>query len=721
MSLNPLNEDLNIISSLVIPELDEDLDVIQKLDDEPNDVGGLTASELKAEFDKAGNIIKDYINNELRPKLSGTIAEEEEREAAEAERVQAEQGRVTAEKGRVSAEKSRVTAEQGRASAETLRGQAETDRADAEDERISAEEGRVSAEQARVLAEQGRVTAEQERVQAEQEREEAEQAREDATTGIVAQATVQAQAAAQSAKDAAAARDAIVDLEVASTELPAGSTPTVTKSTTSTGNVLLTFGQVPGPQGVQGQTGPQGPAGPQGDPGPQGPQGIKGDPGDTGPQGLQGPPGEKGDTGARGPKGDQGDPGPQGPKGNKGEKGDPGDTGPTGPEGPQGPKGDPGDTGPEGPMGPQGPKGDTGTGLDIKGTYESLEALQAGVQSPAQGDMYNVGAAAPYTIYMWDTTDTPGWKSQGQLQGAKGDPGPQGPKGDTGDTGPEGPQGEPGPKGDTGDQGPQGDTGPQGAKGDPGAAAGFGNVSATVDDATGTPYVDVETSGSDTALNISFAFHNLKGPTGQTGEQGPAGETGPKGDTGDQGPKGDTGPAGEDGGYYSPFVDSSGNLNWTPSKSGMPSVDGANIRGPAGPSGADGEQGPEGQQGPAGANATINGVNALTLEVTGGLAGSQSGNTYTISGANLAKKPLLRKATLSASGWSNNSQTVTVNGVLSDTNAQVVTVSPANKTSADAWGEGGVWCASQGTNSLTFTCESVPSSNISLNIVLQGA
>ena len=479
MSLNPLNEDLNIISSLVIPKLDEDLDVIQKLDDEPNDVGGLTASELKAEFDKAGNIIKDYINNELLPKLSGTIAEEEERENAEAERVQAEQGRVTAE--------------QGRASAETLRGKAETDRADSEDERVSAEEGRVSAEQARVLAEQGRVTAEQERVQAEQKREEAEQAREDATTGIVAQATLQAQAAAQSAEDAEAARDAIVDLEVASTELPAGSTPTVTKSTTSTGNVLLTFGQVPGPQGVQGQTGPQGPVGPQGDPGPQGPQGIKGDPGDTGPQGLQGPPGEKGDPGA------------------------------------QGPKGDPGDTGPEGPMGPQGPKGDTGTGLDIKGTYESLEALQAGVQSPAQGDMYNVGAAAPYTIYMWDTTDTPGWESQGQLQGAKGDPGPQG---------------EPGPKGDTGDQGPQGDTGPQGAKGDPGAAAGFGNVSAKVDDATGTPYVDVETSGPDTALNISFAFHNLKGPTGQTGAQGPQGDPGPEGPQGPAGADGAQGPAG---------------------------------------------------------------------------------------------------------------------------------------------------------------------------------
>lgn len=720
MSLNPLNEDLNIISSLVIPELDEDLDVIQKLDDEPNDVGGLTASELKAEFDKAGNIIKDYINNELLSKLSGTIAEEEERENAEAERVQAEQGRVTAEKGRVTAEQGRVTAEQRRASAETLRGKAETDRADAEDERVSAEEGRVSAEQARVLAEQGRVTAEQERVQAEQEREEAEQAREDATTGIVAQATLQAQAAAQSAEDAEAARDAIVDLEVASTELPAGSTPTVTKSTTSTGNVLLTFGQVPGPQGVQGQTGPQGPVGPQGDPGPQGPQGIKGDPGDTGPQGLQGPPGEKGDPGAQGPKGDQGDPGPQGPKGDKGEKGDPGDTGPTGSEGPQGPKGDTGDTGPEGPMGPQGPKGDTGTGLDIKGTYESLEALQAGVQSPAQGDMYNVGTAAPYTIYMWDTTDTPGWESQGQLQGAKGDTGPQGPKGDTGDTGPEGPQGEPGPKGDTGDQGPQGDTGPQGAKGDPGAAAGFGNVSATADDATGTPYVDVETSGPDTALNISFAFHNLKGSKGDTGEQGPSGEAGPQGETGPQGEKGETGPAGADGGYYSPAVDSSGNLNWTPSKSGMPSVSGANIRGPQGPSGENGAQGPQGQQGPAGANATINGVNALTLKVTGGLAGSQSGNTYTISGADLAAKPLLRTATLSASGWSNNSQTVTVSGVVADINEQSITITVADKNSSLAWAENGLWCDAQGTNSLTFTCDSVPAESVNLRIAIQG-
>lgn len=50
-----------------LPALSADLDVIQKLDDEPNDVGGLTAAELKAKFDEAANAIKDYLNDTLLP------------------------------------------------------------------------------------------------------------------------------------------------------------------------------------------------------------------------------------------------------------------------------------------------------------------------------------------------------------------------------------------------------------------------------------------------------------------------------------------------------------------------------------------------------------------------------------------------------------------------------------------------------------------------------
>lgn len=192
-----------------------------------------------------------------------------------------------------------------------------------------------------------------------------------------------------------------------------------------------------------------------------------------------------------------------------------------------------------------------------------------------------------------------------------------------------------------------------------------------------------------------------------------------KGDKGDKGNMGEQGPSGENGGYYTPTVSDTGDLTWAASKAGMPSVAGANIKGPKGDQGDPGDTGPQGETGPAGAAATINGVNALTLEATGGLTGSQSGSTYTISGNGL--KPLLRTATLTTSGWSSNSQTVTVSGVVADTSAQLITVSPADKASATAWGEAGVFCSAQGANSLTFVCDSTPSANISVNISIQEA
>ena len=125
----------------------------------------------------------------------------------------------------------------------------------------------------------------------------------------------------------------------------------------------------------------------------------------------------------------------------------------TGPEGPQGPRG------PQGPQGVQGPKGDAGTGLNILGTYTSVEALQSAVTTPMQGDMYNVGETAPYNVYMWDTTNGGEWLNQGQLQGAKGEQGPQGiqgPIGPQGEQGVKGPQGPPGPQGVPGEKGDRG-------------------------------------------------------------------------------------------------------------------------------------------------------------------------------------------------------------------------------------------------------------------------
>lgn len=148
----------------------------------------------------------------------------------------------------------------------------------------------------------------------------------------------------------------------------------------------------------------------------------------------------------------------------RGEQGAQGIQGPAGPQGEQGPVGPQGPPGETGPQGPQGEKGDTGTGLDILGTYDNLEALQSAVTQPQQGNMYNVGTTAPYTVYMWDTTNGGKWISQGQLQGAKGDTGPQGPQGEPGSQGEQGPQGERGP------QGEQGPPGPEGPQGEPGAS-----------------------------------------------------------------------------------------------------------------------------------------------------------------------------------------------------------------------------------------------------------
>lgn len=47
----------------------KEMAIIQQLDDEPNDVGGLTAAQLKAKFDEGGQALKDYLNGTLLPAL----------------------------------------------------------------------------------------------------------------------------------------------------------------------------------------------------------------------------------------------------------------------------------------------------------------------------------------------------------------------------------------------------------------------------------------------------------------------------------------------------------------------------------------------------------------------------------------------------------------------------------------------------------------------------
>lgn len=86
------------------------------------------------------------------------------------------------------------------------------------------------------------------------------------------------------------------------------------------------------------------------------------------------------------------------------------------------------------------------------------------------------------------------------------------------------------PKGQKGDKGDKGDTGATGATGATGPAGANGTtpdigISATADNQSGVPSVDVTKSGSDESPNFLFAFHNLKGQTGENGTNGTDGVT----------------------------------------------------------------------------------------------------------------------------------------------------------------------------------------------------
>lgn len=74
--------------------------------------------------------------------------------------------------------------------------------------------------------------------------------------------------------------------------------------------------------------------------------------------------------------------------------------------------------------------------------------------------------------------------------------------------------------------------------------------------------------------------------------------------------------------------------------------------------------------------------------------------------------------TLTTSGWSSNTQTVTVSGVSATETAQLITPTPAI-ASQSAYYEAGIMCTGQAANSLTFTCQTVPTSNLTVYVVIQ--
>lgn len=529
------------------------------------------------------------------------------------------------------------------------------------------------------------------------------------------------------------------------------------------------------------------------------------------PQGIQG---------IQGPKGDQGQTGAQGPQGNPGyyftpsvsaegilswtNNGDLDNPVSVNVKGPQGIQGETGPQGPQGQPGPQGEKGETGTGLDIKGTYDTLKELQAAVTQPAQGDMYNVGTAEPYTIYMWDTTTEPGeWLSQGQLQGAQGPQGPigpQGPEGPQGIQGIQGIQGETGPQGQTGPQGPQGEPGyyftpsvasdgllswtnngnlqnpasvnikgPQGAQGDQGPQGNPGIAATisigTVSTGNAGSNATVTNSGTANAAILDFSIPqgiqgeqgiqgnpgpkgdtgpqgpagpyfipavsqegvlswtnngslenpesvNIKGPQGDTGPQGPAGAKGDQGDQGPQGPAGAdgaTGAQGPAGTTFTPAVSADGVLSWT-NDGELENPDPVNIKGPQGPAGADGAQGP------AGPNQV---TTSTATDITGILKGTGAAIAQAVPRTDYAPPSQSITATLTAAGWADNAQTLTVSGVTATSNGLLRIAQTATAEQFTACGAALPRITAQAADSITVTIAgTVPTVDIPVEVII---
>ena len=168
--------------------------------------------------------------------------------------------------------------------------------------------------------------------------------------------------------------------------------------------------------------------------------------------------------------------------------------------------------------GAKGEKGDPGTGITIKGKYDSLSALQAAHPKADEGDAYMAGT----NLYVWNGS---AWIDCGNVQGPKGD------KGDTGSKGEaftyadftqeqlaslKGPKGD---KGDTGAAGAQGPQGPQGVQGLQGLQGPAGNgatitIGSVTTSAPGTS-ANVTNSGTSSAVVLDFVL-----PKGKDGADG---------------------------------------------------------------------------------------------------------------------------------------------------------------------------------------------------------
>lgn len=382
---------------MAIEKFNKNMAIIAALDDEPNDVGGMTSAELKNKFDEGGKAIQSYMNETLIPALENLGVETA---------VLLPQNEAGFKYIRLNADKVLEVSTDGNVWQAT----------GSSGHLIIGPDGQALPQRSRMQFTNGTVT---------------DQNGVTVVTGI------------KGDKGEKGDKGDTGDTGVTGAQGPVG--PAIVPSVDINGVMSFSLQNVTsppqsvnvrgpqGPQGVQGEQGAQGARGPQGIQGVAGAQGPKGDQGAQGiqgPAGPQGPAGAQGPTGAQGPAGApgkdgtslyiediyptlaalrnaipagndkmymveadrecyiwseiasdwvsvgklQGPEGPQGPEGKQGVQGPKGDTGAQGPQGEQGIQGVQGAQGAIGPEGPRGPAGVKGT--DGKSAYQT--AVEAG-------------------------------------------------------------------------------------------------------------------------------------------------------------------------------------------------------------------------------------------------------------------------------------------------------------------------------------------------------
>lgn len=377
-----------------------------------------------------------------------------------------------------------------------------------------------------------------------------------------------------------------------------------------------------------------------------------------------------------------------------------------------------GPVGPQGPMGPTGPQGPAGPGsgdmledtYDPSGKHQDIFAytddavknIKAEHVTFEDGETFEEKLASGELRGQEGATGPAGPAGPAGPQGADGTPGADGKDGSPGPAGADGitwrptvsgdgeiswtqdssgdapeavnirgPQGPAGPKGSDGAAGAPGKDGAAGTPGKDGAAAGFGTPTATVDAGTGTPSVTVTAEGADTEKVFHFKFAGLKG---ETGKQGPAGPTGPQG--------------------------------------------------PTGTAGTNGKDGAAGATGPAGPNKV--GTDTATT-FSGLLKGDGSKVVQAVAGTDYATpeqvnkkadKPTIQTVKLVSSGWTENAQTVTCTGIVTDETAQIVDISPA-VGGFKAYMDAGIYVSAIAADKLTFTCDTAPGEDVTVYVSIQ--